>query len=269
MPAEGVCRCSVVSRKNGHIGRSRGVGSAHTDPLPVGVPLSFILVERPREHVALVTLNRPERMNAMAFDVMLPFREALDAISNDTSVRAVVITGAGRGFCSGADQRSAGPIPHIEADPTDDRAPLDGVARRRHPDAAPHAPAGDRGGQRRGDRRRTVPVAGRRHPARRSRGLLPRGRDQQRPHGERLGLSYLLPRAIGSSRAFEIMLTGRDVDADEAARIGLVSRVVAQEDLLEEAFDMAQRIAMFSRPASNSPSAPCGRASTRRRWRST
>ncbi len=63
-----------------------------------------------------------------------------------------------------------------------------------------------------------------------------------------LGLSYLLPRAIGSSRAFEIMLTGRDVDATEAERIGLVSRVLPAEDLMEAAVETGTRIARFSRP---------------------
>ena len=63
-----------------------------------------------------------------------------------------------------------------------------------------------------------------------------------------LGLSYLLPRAIGSSRAFEIMLTGRDIDADEAERIGLVSRQVPAEQLLDTCYGMAERIAAFSRP---------------------
>src|SRR5439155_21570772 len=62
-----------------------------------------------------------------------------------------------------------------------------------------------------------------------------------------LGISYLLPRAIGSSRAFEIMLSGRDVDAAEAERIGLLSRVVPAQDLLEECYRLAERIIAFSR----------------------
>lgn len=62
-----------------------------------------------------------------------------------------------------------------------------------------------------------------------------------------LGLSYLLPRAIGSSRAFDIMLTGRDVDAREAERIGLVSRIVSGGELLEASYELAERIIGFSR----------------------
>jgi enoyl-CoA hydratase len=61
-------------------------------------------------------------------------------------------------------------------------------------------------------------------------------------------MSYLLPRAIGSSRAFEIMLSGRDIDAEEAARIGLVSRAVARDQLLDECYTLAERIIAFSRP---------------------
>src|SRR5207249_7622561 len=62
-----------------------------------------------------------------------------------------------------------------------------------------------------------------------------------------LGISYLLPRAIGASRAFEIMLSGRDVDAVEAERIGLVSRTVPTAKLLDTCYDLAERIISFSR----------------------
>jgi enoyl-CoA hydratase len=73
--------------------------------------MSLVLVDRPVPEVAVVTLNRPERMNAMAFDVMVPFRDALRELGDDNAVRAVVLTGAGTGFCSGADQESAGTPP--------------------------------------------------------------------------------------------------------------------------------------------------------------
>lgn len=66
--------------------------------------MDFVLVDRPVPDVAVVTLNRPERMDSMAFEVMIPLRDTLRALSDDNSVRAVVLTGAGSGFCSGADQ---------------------------------------------------------------------------------------------------------------------------------------------------------------------
>src|SRR6202012_5320822 len=64
--------------------------------------------------VALITLNRPERMNSMAFDVMVPLKEALAKVTYDNSVRVVVLTGAGKGFSSGADHKSAGRVPHVQ-----------------------------------------------------------------------------------------------------------------------------------------------------------
>ncbi len=76
--------------------------------------MSFVLVDTPRPHVALVTLNRPERMNAMAFDVMIPLREALEQVRADNDIRVVVLTGAGAGFCSGADLTSAGKLPNVD-----------------------------------------------------------------------------------------------------------------------------------------------------------
>ena len=75
--------------------------------------MPFVLVDRPDPGVAVVTLNRPERMNAMAYDVMVPFRDALLELGQDNAVRAVVVTGAGSGFCSGADQESAGVPPGV------------------------------------------------------------------------------------------------------------------------------------------------------------
>ncbi len=74
----------------------------------------FVLVDRPRPNVALVTLNRPERMNSMAFDVMVPLKKVLDELTYDNSVRVIVLTGAGRGFSSGADHKSAGSVPNVD-----------------------------------------------------------------------------------------------------------------------------------------------------------
>ena len=76
--------------------------------------MSFVIVERPADDIAVIRLNRPERMNAMAFDVMIPLRELIEDLSVDNSVRVVILTGTGAGFCSGADLEDPGTIPHID-----------------------------------------------------------------------------------------------------------------------------------------------------------
>ncbi|MDV3124780.1 enoyl-CoA hydratase [Mycobacterium sp. 21AC1] len=209
----------------------------------------FVLVERPRPGVALVTLNRPERMNSMAFDVMVPLKHVLDELRSDNSVRVVVLTGAGRGFSSGADHKSAGSVPHVDGltRPTfalRSMELLDDVIlalRRLHqPVIAAVNGAAIGGGL-------CLALACDIRVAADGAYFRAAGINNGLTASE-LGLSYLLPRAIGASRAFEIMLTGRDVDADEAQRIGLVSHSVPENTLLATCYEMAEGMAAFSRP---------------------
>lgn len=212
-----------------------------------GAPL--VLVDRPRPHVALVTLNRPERMNSMAFDAMLPLRAALAELTHDNSVRAVVLTGAGRGFSSGADHKSAGAIPHVDGltRPTYALRSMDvlddvilAIRKLHQPVIAAVNGAAIGGGL-------CLALACDIRVAAHAAYFRAAGINNGLTASE-LGLSYLLPRAIGTSRAFELMLTGRDVAAAEAERIGLVSHAVPDDELLGTCFDMAERIASFSRP---------------------
>ena len=174
-------------------GAAQGAGRSDEGRLRSGVTrastmprMSFTEITRPHPQVAVVTLNRPERMNAMAFDVMIPFRDALREIGNDNAVRVVVITGAGRGFCSGADHENPGTMPNMDGlTLPDHRAALHGDARRRHLDHPPTAPARHRRRQRGRHRRRLLPRPGGRHPDRLGRGLLPGRGHQQRPDGGR------------------------------------------------------------------------------------
>src|SRR5258705_6818072 len=210
--------------------------------------MSFVLIDRPRPGVALVTLNRPERMNAMAFDVMIPFREALEALSYDNDVRVVVITGAGYDFCSGADLEDPGTLPRVDGLTVTSIARralelLDDVIltlRRMHQPVIGAINGAAIGGG------LCLSLATDIRIASESAYFRAAGINNGLTASE-LGLSYLLPRAIGSSRAAEIMLTGRDVDAAEAERIGLVSRTVPGNQLLDACYDVADRIIGFSR----------------------
>jgi len=212
-------------------------------------PDPLVLVDRPRPHVAVVTLNRPERMNSMAFDVMVPLRDVLHDLTVDNDVRVVVLTGAGRGFSSGADHKSAGSVPHVDGltRPTyalRSMEVLDDVIlaiRRLHqPVIAAVNGAAIGGGL-------CLALACDVRVAADGAYFRAAGINNGLTASE-LGLSYLLPKAIGTSRAFELMLTGRDVDAAEAERIGLVSQTVPGDELLETCFAMADRMASFSRP---------------------
>jgi enoyl-CoA hydratase len=209
----------------------------------------FVLIDRPRRGITRVTLNRPERMNAMAFDVMVPLRDVLRRIAEDNDTRVVVLTGAGAGFCSGADLVGSGTVPNIDGLTTSSIARralqvLEDVIltlRALHQPviAAINGPAIGGGF--------CLSLAADIRLAGRSAYFRAAGINNGLTASE-LGLSYLLPRAVGSSRAFEIMLSGRDVDAAEAERIGLVSRAVPDDVLLEACYDLADRMIGFSRP---------------------
>ncbi len=219
-----------------------------TDPTPpargtneAGEPL--LLVEKPRPHTTVITMNRPERLNSMAFELMAPLHDAFEAVADDNDTTCVILTGRGRGFCSGADTQDSEPPPNI------DGLTLTRIATRAMSLLADLVPAMQRMPQ---------PVICAINGAAIGGGLcLTLGADIRlaaesayfRAAGinngltaTELGLSFLLPRAIGSSRAFELMLSGRDVGAREAAEMGLVSRVVPDEQLLTEALDLADQI---------------------------
>src|SRR3954465_7436976 len=209
--------------------------------------MSFVLVDKPRPHVSLVTLNRPERMNAMAFDVMIPLREALEDIGRDNDTRVVVLTGAGHGFCSGADLEDAGRVPNIggltrttialrSMELLDDV--IMALRKMHHPVIAAINGAAIGGGF-------CLSLAADLRIASDAAYFRAAGINNGLTSTE-LGISYLLPRQIGFARAFDILLTGRDVDAEEAERIGFVSQVVTGERLLERCYELAAGIIAFS-----------------------
>lgn len=193
------------------------------------------------DRVAVITLNRPDRLNAWNPDVSAGYREALDQASADPDVRVVVVTGAGRGFCAGMDMQVLQDLGDSgERIVTYDRAPQEmepavpkpviaaingacaglGLARAMFCDIR-FAKAGAK---------LTTSFA--------QRGLV-----------AEFGLSWLLPRLIGISRSLDVLLSGRVFLAEEALALGLVDRVV-DGDVLEATIDYAQAMAASCSPAS-------------------
>jgi enoyl-CoA hydratase len=205
--------------------------------------MSFIETLKPRANTTVIRMNRPERMNSMAFELACPLHEAIQEVAQDNDTHCVILTGTGKGFCSGADTQHTEPPPNIEG------MTLTRIATRSMTILSDLVPA---------LRRMPQPVICAVNGAAIGGGLcLTLGCDIRiagksayfRAAGinngltaTELGLSFLLPRAIGTSRAFEITLSGRDVLAEEAAQIGLVSRVVADDELLDTCLDLADQI---------------------------
>jgi enoyl-CoA hydratase len=205
--------------------------------------METVLIDHPKPGVTMLTLNRPERLNAMNHQLVSDVHEALDIVDNDTSCRAVILTGAGRGFCAGLDLKGPGPAPGT-----------DGVGRaqagmmsqqhiatlythmrrvRKPIIAAVNGPAA--GGGFAFALASDIRVAA--QSAKFNVAFVRIGLS-----GCDVGVSYLLPRLIGASKAFELMLTGRFVDAGEAERIGLVSRVVPDGEVVDAALEIAGQI---------------------------
>ncbi|HJP50203.1 MAG TPA: enoyl-CoA hydratase/isomerase family protein [Pseudomonadales bacterium] len=192
------------------------------------------------EQIAIVTLNRPEKLNALNGKLRDELNNVCAQIYNNDDVRAVVFTGTGRGFCSGADLTGA--VPRAKGTPTQNArldemgwvgklatsvyeigvpsiAAMNGVA----------AGAGmsislacDMRVGFEGSRFRTVFA---------ERGLSPD-----------TGMSYFLPRIVGYARAADLIFTSRDVRGDEAYRIGLLDRLVDEQEILSTAIEIGKQI---------------------------
>jgi len=206
-----------------------------------------VLVDDVAPHVKQITLNRPERLNALDFPLTGELHDALDAVGGDANCRVVVLTGAGRAFCAGLDLKDFGTPPK--------------------PGEHPHAHAGIGGQEFMANltvHMRSTPqiiVAAVNGPAYGG-GLGIAAAADLRIAGESatfcsafirtgltgtdIGVSYTLPRLLGASRAFDLIVTGRTVDAVEAERLGLVSRVVPDDALRDEAVALASSIAGYT-----------------------
>ena len=206
------------------------------------MPYENIILEI-EDQVAVVTLNRPDKLNAISPELHEEIMQACRQLGVDDGVRVVIWTGAGRGFCSGVDLTAA--RPQGEHQPRSERIDEYGWVGRQAIEiyrnlnkptiAAVNGVAAGAGmslalacDMRVGSassRFKTVFI---------ERSLSPDS-----------GMSFFLPRIVGASRAFDLVYTSRFVDADEAYRIGLLDRLVPAESLLDEAKELAHQIAFW------------------------
>jgi enoyl-CoA hydratase len=201
-----------------------------------------LLIDRPRPQILRITLNRPERMNALTYDVVAKLNATLDSLIDDFETRVVIITGNGRGFCSGQDMKAA--------------------AERMQPGATTvvtrYASQTRFGSMAQRMARLTQPVICAVNGVAVGAGMaIALGADIRigTPNTRFLigavkiglaagesGISYWLPRWIGAPRAFEVLLTGRPIEADEALETGLILKCVEPEALQDAAIAQAEAI---------------------------
>ena len=205
--------------------------------------MDTVRVEVMEDGITTVTLDRPERLNAMSHELVADLHASLDVVAADRSCRVVILTGAGRGFCAGLDLKGTGEAPgssgvgHAPARLTGQQhiaALIPRLRSLRQPViAAVNGPAAGGGlALALGSDIRIASASARFNVAFVRIGLS----------GCDIGVSWLLPRLVGASRAFELMLTGRIIDAAEALEIGLVVRVVPDDELLSSALETARLI---------------------------
>lgn len=202
-----------------------------------------VIVNSPTSGVVVVRLNRPERLNAINEEMRSELAQTLTSLAADTSAHAVVLTGSGRGFCSGIDVRDFGPGAPEATAPAIDRLRFQ-ESMAQLPQAIWELPQ---------------PVVAAVNGPCVGAGLALCLASDIRIcstaasfgnaaillglSGAEMGMSYFLPRIVGTSVAAEWMLTGRTVAAQEADRRGLVSQLVEPDALLDRAIEIATAIA--------------------------
>lgn len=201
------------------------------------------LIDEPEAGVRRITINRPESMNAFTFPMYRELLDLLEEIRYDPRVRVVILTATGRGFCTGHDLRAGGSpdwVPQDVGKPFTSRHTLSvisaiPVAIRKLPQPVICGINGTVAGM-----AMAFTLAADMSVAAQSAKFV--NSIHNAGSGAELGLSYMLPRAIGVQRAAELLMTARPVLADEAERIGLVLKTVPDEDLQEACLEIARNI---------------------------
>lgn len=207
-----------------------------------------IRIDHPTSGIVVITLNRPKRLNALTYNLASELDRLLNEISDDLDCRVVILTGADKGFCAGFDLKGAGAV--VERDdlnPVEEgmigqqtlsRLMLRMRELRQPVISAINGPAV--GGGFALALSSDIRIAS--ESASFATAFVKVGLS-----GCDMGVSYLLPRLIGASQAFEMILTGRKISAHEAHDLGLVSRVVPHDSLLKAALSLAEAICKNNR----------------------
>ena len=198
-------------------------------------------------HVKVIELNKPERLNAISFDLVADLHDALDAVAADDDCKVAILTGAGRGFCAGLDLKDWGTTPEPGAHPhypagRTGQAFMSNLTQ--HIRATPQIVIGAVNGAAYGGGFSLALACDLRIAAESARfcsAFIKTGLT-----GTDIGVTYLLPRLIGAARAFDMIVTGRTVDAAEAERMGIVSRVVPDASLMDEVLAIAVTVAGYT-----------------------
>ncbi len=204
-------------------------------------PASFLYELNAATQVATITLNRPERLNALTFEVYTELRDTFRALDGEPGVRAIVITGAGRAFCTGGDVEDIiGKLFARDAAGLLEFTRLTGdlilsIRQCRRPVvAALNGTVAGAGAVIAAASDIRVAAEGAKIAFLFSRvGLT----------GADMGAAWLLPRLVGMAHASELLMLGDFISAVRAAEIGLYNRVVPAERLMAEALDCAARLA--------------------------
>jgi enoyl-CoA hydratase/carnithine racemase len=196
------------------------------------------------EGVALLTLNRPERLNAWTDEMEHVYFGLLDECAASEDVRVIVVTGAGRGFCAGADMQGL-------QDLSDGNVDQERCAAVRRPQTFPlsvpkpiiaaiNGPCAGIGLV----QALMCDIRFAAEGAKFTTAFARRGLVAEH------GISWILPRLVGPARALDLLLSARAVLAEEAAALGLVNRAIAPEELLDETLAYARDVAVNCSPAS-------------------
>lgn len=195
-----------------------------------------LLVEK-TEHVAVLTLNRPQKLNALNGELRDAMHDAIADVQADDAVRAAIFTGAGRGFCSGADLTGGGGGQNTAPSQNEHLDDLGWVGRQALAVYGLNKPViGAVNGVAAGAGMSLALACDVRVGTEKSRFKTVFIERSLSPDS---GMSFFLPRIVGYSRATDLIYTSRTVDADEAHRIGLLDRIVDHDDLMESALELA------------------------------